>query len=217
MKKQMLAFTLVEILVVIAIISVLAAILFPVFNTARKKGYQTACVSNLHQIGAGILLYAQDYDELLPWGTDPSDFGIISSKGVEYSAPSMKSILTPYLKSEDIWRCPADFGLKGYLGNMPTSHVSSYKLHGTSYYHWTPLIGAKHPLSTFSGEMKATVNGEKTVISINTSNLPFIGDGELKWHVGEKINFWFLDGHVASVNHSYSSRIYWGYAIFQNE
>lgn len=60
-------FTLIELLVVIAIIVILAAILFPVFATAREKARQAACLSNLKQIGLGAMMYAQDYDESLPF------------------------------------------------------------------------------------------------------------------------------------------------------
>ena len=68
-------FTLIELLVVIAIIAILAAILFPVFAQARAKARQTSCLSNQKQIGHGILMYAQDYEETLPFAAvnpDPS-------------------------------------------------------------------------------------------------------------------------------------------------
>lgn len=60
------AFTLIELLVVIAIIAILAAILFPVFAQARAKSRQAACLSNLKQVGIGMMMYSQDYDEMLP-------------------------------------------------------------------------------------------------------------------------------------------------------
>ena len=47
----------------IAIIAILAAILFPVFARAREKARQSSCLSNVKQIGLGELMYAQDYDE----------------------------------------------------------------------------------------------------------------------------------------------------------
>ena len=64
MKK---GFTLIELLVVIAIIAILAAILFPVFAQAREKARQTQCLSNCKQLGTGLQLYVDDYDETLPF------------------------------------------------------------------------------------------------------------------------------------------------------
>jgi type II secretory pathway pseudopilin PulG len=47
-------------LVVIAIIAILAAILFPVFSQAREKARQISCLSGVRQVGLGLAMYVQD-------------------------------------------------------------------------------------------------------------------------------------------------------------
>ena len=59
-------FSLTELLVVVAVIAILGAILFPVFVQARAKARQAACASNLAQIGRAGMMYVQDYDERFP-------------------------------------------------------------------------------------------------------------------------------------------------------
>src|SRR5438067_3904894 len=68
-------FTLIELLVVVALIVLLAGILLPVFAQAREKGRQTACISNMRQLAAGMQLYSEDYDESFPLivGHQPGD------------------------------------------------------------------------------------------------------------------------------------------------
>jgi prepilin-type N-terminal cleavage/methylation domain-containing protein len=65
------AFTLIELLIVIAIISILSAILFPVFGKARSSARRTACLSNVKQIGTAIGMYTSDYDGAFPNTGDP--------------------------------------------------------------------------------------------------------------------------------------------------
>jgi len=62
--KTRLGFTLVELLLVIVIVSVLVAILFPAFVAARKQARMARCSANLHQIGMAYGMYMNDYGEL---------------------------------------------------------------------------------------------------------------------------------------------------------
>jgi prepilin-type N-terminal cleavage/methylation domain-containing protein/prepilin-type processing-associated H-X9-DG protein len=93
------AFTLIELLVVIAIITILAAILFPVFAQVRDKARQTACLSNMKQLGTAQSMYAQDYDETMPKAyhalPDGSDY------------PWYLQV-QPYVRNTAIFRCPSD-------------------------------------------------------------------------------------------------------------
>jgi len=90
------AFTLLEMLVVIAVISILAALLFPVFARARDNGRRASCQSNLKQLGLAIAQYNSDYDEKYPMGL-----------GADWN-DGWPTAIEPYVKSVAVFRCPSD-------------------------------------------------------------------------------------------------------------
>ena len=68
-------FTLIELLIVIAIIAILAAMLLPALDQARRRAKSIQCVGNLRQLGAGLSLYVSDSDGILPPGDYSSSGG----------------------------------------------------------------------------------------------------------------------------------------------
>jgi prepilin-type N-terminal cleavage/methylation domain-containing protein/prepilin-type processing-associated H-X9-DG protein len=127
MRRLRRAFTLIELLVVIAIIAILAAILFPVFAQAREKARAISCLSNMKQLGTGVMMYVQDYDETLffrvGWRNSRSGF-----------VPTVDSMrwwnqLMPYIKSNQVFRCASDGNptlSQDMLGNktIPRSYMA---------------------------------------------------------------------------------------------
>jgi type II secretory pathway pseudopilin PulG len=87
-------------LVVIAIIAILAAILFPVFGRARENARRTSCGSNLKQFALAFMQYTQDYDErTIPTGSNTFNSG---------TSHNWNLAMEPYLKNKQILQCPSN-------------------------------------------------------------------------------------------------------------
>lgn len=106
-------FTLIELLVVIAIISILAAILFPVFARARENARRTSCLSNLKQIGLGIMMYVQDYDETYPPYRRSAPGETPPFPPYQGSNWEWQHTIHAYTKNLQIYQCPD--GNPGYI------------------------------------------------------------------------------------------------------
>ena len=99
MKKRKKGFTLIELMIVIAIIAILAAVLVPNFMRAREASRLTACKSNLKNISTSVETYSNDYDGLYPGNTQFNDVSIGSSIG------SLRTLAQTYI-GKDL-KCPA--------------------------------------------------------------------------------------------------------------
>ncbi len=99
----------------IAIIAILAAILFPVFARARAKAKQSSCLSNVKQITLAFLMYASDYDDTWPCYVGAEGFGNYTL----ITDPSLRNQLMPYIKNSQMWQCPSQ-------DPYPTAWAASY-------------------------------------------------------------------------------------------
>jgi prepilin-type N-terminal cleavage/methylation domain-containing protein/prepilin-type processing-associated H-X9-DG protein len=213
-------FTLIELLVVIAIIAILAAILFPVFAQAREKARQAACLSNGKQIGLGLSMYIEDYDEHFP----PADYGApvttppftqfawYSGAGGAVFYPSCCfDLLQPYEKNTQIHKCPSDgsgipaaLPLKVNGAGQPLQPLS-YSLNRYFFYNYstftfspaaaTPLAAISMPASRiFVAESVSSLGREL----IGPSNLSLVTNGEppLFTRHSSGAVYLYADGHA---------------------
>ena len=91
---------------VIAIIAILAAILFPVFAQAKEAAKKTQCLSGLKQTGLSYFMYATDNDD----NTVPQNMGRVDVNGVTQSGGYWYNIVQPYVKSYALFVCPDRIG-----------------------------------------------------------------------------------------------------------
>jgi prepilin-type N-terminal cleavage/methylation domain-containing protein len=141
MKKRN-GFTLIELLVVIAIIAILAAILFPVFAQAREKARQTQCLNNLKQVGTGLLMYAQDYDNKVP----------LWCFGQYYQVATR---LQPYSKNRQIFRCPSS---PQEQGSAQISQCPLYSPDRGTGETWCYMAPPNHPLVGLGTSQRGATN-----------------------------------------------------------
>ena len=99
------AFTLIEMLVVIGIIAILSALLFPVYSRVREKGRAASCTSNLRQLALAFQQYTSDNGTFPCWYNAHQPTNPLPSN---YPGLPWGVRIQPYIKNIAIFQCPSD-------------------------------------------------------------------------------------------------------------
>jgi len=155
-------FTLKEMLIVIAIIAILVAILFPVFVIVREKVRTAPCINNLKQIGTAFEMYMNDYNQCFPalpesLGSEIGDWHNYSGKA-PYEANKKKNgskdwsrdvnyttQLKPYVKNMQIFKCKSD------TEASPEPLVEGKRITSYRYKYWIAAASNKYDYPNVNG------------------------------------------------------------------
>ena len=204
-------FTLIELLVVIAIVAVLGSLFLPVLASSKVKARQIPCLSNMRQLGLGMIKYADDFRGYLPRTTHGAS-----------SSESWINTLKPYNGNTDKIRlCPADPRANERLTNNGTSYVINEFLAIALRDPFGNEIDPLHKLDTLTRPVDAMMlfevsdsYGPNTYADHTHSRAWFLGwkhvlgdiqpdrhhaGGEAPDHTKGNATYLFADGHVESI------------------
>jgi len=170
------AFTLVELLVVLAIIAILAALLLPAVSRAKESGRGAACISNLRQVGVALQLYVDENHQSLPVMRD-RPVAIGTNQPATNVFPSVETVLRDQLGNTNVLRCPSD-------------RVQLFEQTGSSYA-WNNLLNGQR-----ADDLK--VFG----LSFDAHAIPVFFDKE-SFHAArgpkKAVNYLYADGHIKNL------------------
>lgn len=164
------AFTLIELLIVIAILGILVGMTAPSLLRARESARRASCRANLHAVAASMQMYLGQSNDVMPVAAQLPSAHLTSE-------PSIAEALAPFMENNEILHCPSDREKNFFLTE------------GSSYEYQTTLGGRKVGSSFFS-----KLWGETKTVVMNDYE-PFHGPAGRKGAA----NFLFADGHVGDM------------------
>jgi prepilin-type N-terminal cleavage/methylation domain-containing protein len=199
MRKR--AFTLVELLVVVAIIAILITLMSPLVMSAAKRGRELECLNNMKQIGLAFQGYVSTYTKLPSAVWDDHYISWLNGK-LGYNKESLEAgSLFPYVKNAKLYKCPLDEGPDDPSGSGTAETLFSYTMNKT--------FSRRPPYSSESIEsklvllieesgatiLKPSAGGEKNYGAFEGS------DKVAARHLGKTTHVLFMDMHVESVQY----------------
>ncbi|HEY3281159.1 MAG TPA: prepilin-type N-terminal cleavage/methylation domain-containing protein [Armatimonadota bacterium] len=205
-------FTLAELLTVMAIVAMVAALTFPVFVRARESGRQTVCLSNLRQLSSALDLYRRQWDDMLPPVQSPTD-------------TTWKDALLPLVSSVDVYRCPSNLGEEFSPTQYDPAAPSERRFPASYSLNVEPMLLASGSLKVepdlllLSSGWMPEVKRPDSVILLGETRVrtPYVIPDDLSASLAERLlnlrarpfgviqthtgrsNWLFADGHVASL------------------
>jgi len=175
-------FTLVELLVVVAIMGIIAALLLPALDGGRLKGKRIACQGNLRQLALSVQMYCADNEAKLPENRPGGDSPNIWVRGdLKHAQDATNQVmiteskLFPYASHAGIYRCPAD---PSQTYGVP--RVRSYSMNG-----W---IGSRCMETAYPNAKFRTFLRESELAAVGAANIWLIQDE----HEASIDDAWFL-------------------------
>jgi prepilin-type N-terminal cleavage/methylation domain-containing protein/prepilin-type processing-associated H-X9-DG protein len=187
-------FTLVELLVVIAIIGILATLILPVLASAKQKSFQTQCLSNQHQIGLAMLMYAAEAKGLFP-----ESGGLILWNQIDpiTQQHGWMQQIAAYAPNTNAFHCPCDLhGCFSYFNGVRAAYVvvTNYAAVDTKLIEY-PAAQVLSGDTVWTGEGLEDADKDdytQNCVGGATNGTPAVG-----WQVHNKgQNILFTDGHA---------------------
>lgn len=211
------AFTLVELLVAVAIVALLVAVLMPVLSKARESARKSVCQTNLRQIGTAFNLYISDHDGYYPCNGDPNLWmgrnwrvviqTYLPGSPIQSSPPGYNQPLT--VRHSDILLCPSDeravqvWERTSYAYSASFFHsplqINSLEpvLQNSSCSTWANIVTSLRNLPPIAQNEAQVIYPAQKVLSAEwlSNHEKFSGDCGF-WSWDGSANYLFADGHV---------------------
>lgn len=222
-KQGSMSFTLIELLVIIAIIAILAAMLLPALNSARLKGKDINCISNLKGLGKQMIFYHNDNKRIMPVIIQ-LDGKWLSWKDVLYCYmnPAEFPVMTP-----DAHKRKSDSYPKGIFACPSQPSNAAYCHYGLNQYQagsggdWTKTLGLEACLD-ISGiarpsERLLTGDNDSGILNGQSAVNPWSepDGGIFEYRVARRhssnkgMNILYVDGHVSYQSYNYVMQNLW--------